>query len=122
MNGSTRTKAGAVLLALLTLAVLSSRASPGFPLADVPKAVGRSIAKAGVPLNDLFRKGIETAYGPAAAEIRAAEEPVLAATPEGALMQRAAAAVANAVHHATGIRVRELPIQPDKLLPGLPLR
>jgi len=27
-----------------------------------------------------------------------------------------AAAVANAVHHATGIRVRELPITPDKLL------
>jgi len=31
----------------------------------------------------------------------------------------AAAAVANAVHHATGIRVRELPIVPDRLLPGL---
>lgn len=28
----------------------------------------------------------------------------------------AAAAVANAVHHATGIRVRELPITPDRLL------
>ena len=27
-----------------------------------------------------------------------------------------AAAVANAVYHATGIRVRELPITPDKLL------
>lgn len=27
-----------------------------------------------------------------------------------------AAAVANAVHHATGIRVRDLPITPDKLL------
>jgi hypothetical protein len=40
------TKAGAVLVALLTLAMLSSRASPGFPLADVPKSVGRSIAKA----------------------------------------------------------------------------
>jgi xanthine dehydrogenase YagR molybdenum-binding subunit len=26
------------------------------------------------------------------------------------------AAVANAVHHATGIRVRNLPITPDKLL------
>jgi hypothetical protein len=46
VNGSTRTKGGAVLLALLTLAVLSSRASPGFPLAEVPKAVGRSIVKA----------------------------------------------------------------------------
>ncbi|MEO3815478.1 xanthine dehydrogenase family protein molybdopterin-binding subunit [Plantactinospora sp. B24E8] len=31
-----------------------------------------------------------------------------------------AAAVANAVYHATGIRVRELPIQPDKLLDRLP--
>jgi xanthine dehydrogenase YagR molybdenum-binding subunit len=30
-----------------------------------------------------------------------------------------AAAVANAVHHATGIRVRDLPITLDKLLPGL---
>jgi xanthine dehydrogenase YagR molybdenum-binding subunit len=29
-----------------------------------------------------------------------------------------AAAVANAVHHATGIRVRDLPIRLDKLLPG----
>ena len=28
----------------------------------------------------------------------------------------AAAAVANAVFHATGIRIRELPITPDKLL------
>jgi xanthine dehydrogenase YagR molybdenum-binding subunit len=27
-----------------------------------------------------------------------------------------AAAVANAVHHATGIRIRDLPIRPDKLL------
>lgn len=34
----------------------------------------------------------------------------------------AAAAVANAVAHATGIRVRDLPIQPDKLLAGLPTR
>jgi xanthine dehydrogenase YagR molybdenum-binding subunit len=34
-----------------------------------------------------------------------------------------AAAVANAVHHATGIRVRDLPIRPDKLLDrGLALR
>jgi hypothetical protein len=46
VNGSARTKAGAVLLALVTLAVLSSRASPGFPLAEVPKAVGRTIVKA----------------------------------------------------------------------------
>lgn len=32
----------------------------------------------------------------------------------------AAAAVANAVWHATGVRVRSLPIQPDKLLDRLP--
>jgi xanthine dehydrogenase YagR molybdenum-binding subunit len=31
-----------------------------------------------------------------------------------------AAAVANAVFHATGVRVRELPVTLDKLLPGLP--
>jgi len=31
-------------------------------------------------------------------------------------MVGAAAAVANAVYHATGIRVRDLPIRPDKLL------
>jgi xanthine dehydrogenase YagR molybdenum-binding subunit len=30
-----------------------------------------------------------------------------------------AAAVANAVHHATGIRTRDLPIRPDKLVGGL---
>jgi hypothetical protein len=46
VNGTVRTRGGAVLVALLALALLSSRASPGFPLADVPKAVGRSIAKA----------------------------------------------------------------------------
>ena len=32
----------------------------------------------------------------------------------------AAAAIANAVHHATGVRVRDLPITLDKLLPGSP--
>jgi xanthine dehydrogenase YagR molybdenum-binding subunit len=31
-----------------------------------------------------------------------------------------AAAVANAVHHATGVRVRDLPIMLDRLLPALP--
>jgi hypothetical protein len=46
VNRNARSKAGAVLVALLALALMSSRASPGFPLADVPKAVGRSIAKA----------------------------------------------------------------------------
>jgi len=46
VNRTGRTKAGAVLVALLTLAVLSSGASPGFPLAEVPRAVGKSIAKA----------------------------------------------------------------------------
>jgi hypothetical protein len=46
MNRTARAKASAVLLALLALAVLSSRASPGFPLVEVPKAVGRTIAKA----------------------------------------------------------------------------
>lgn len=29
------------------------------------------------------------------------------------------AAITNAIHHATGIRVRDLPVTPDKLLPGL---
>ncbi|MFK3984680.1 xanthine dehydrogenase family protein molybdopterin-binding subunit [Micromonospora sp. NPDC050397] len=33
-----------------------------------------------------------------------------------------AAAVANAVHHATGVRVRELPVRLDKLLPELAAR
>jgi len=31
-----------------------------------------------------------------------------------------AAAVANAIHHATGVRVRDYPITLDKLLAGLP--
>jgi xanthine dehydrogenase YagR molybdenum-binding subunit len=31
-----------------------------------------------------------------------------------------AAAVVNAVHRATGVRVRNLPATLDKLLPGLP--
>jgi xanthine dehydrogenase YagR molybdenum-binding subunit len=30
-----------------------------------------------------------------------------------------AAAVANAVHHATGVRLRDLPIRPDKLVAAL---
>lgn len=31
-----------------------------------------------------------------------------------------AAAIGNAVRHATGVRLRELPLTPDKLLPYLP--
>jgi hypothetical protein len=46
VNRTLGTKAGAVLVALLTLAVLSGRASPGFPLAEVPKAVGKAVARA----------------------------------------------------------------------------
>ena len=44
MTPALRVKGGAVVVALLVLALLSSRASPGFPLADVPRAVGKSIA------------------------------------------------------------------------------
>jgi hypothetical protein len=40
-----KVKGGAVLAALLALALLSSRASPGFPLVQVPSAVGKSIAR-----------------------------------------------------------------------------
>jgi len=53
VSRTVRAKAGMVLVALVALAVLSSGASPGFPLggvpravASVPKAVGKSIAKA----------------------------------------------------------------------------
>jgi hypothetical protein len=35
-----------VMIALLALAVLASRASPGFPLAEVPKAVGKAVVQA----------------------------------------------------------------------------
>ncbi len=31
-----------------------------------------------------------------------------------------AAAIGNAVHHATGVRHRELPLTPDRVLAGLP--
>ncbi|QHZ00303.1 Xanthine dehydrogenase molybdenum-binding subunit [Streptomyces sp. S4.7] len=31
----------------------------------------------------------------------------------------AAAAIGNAVHHATGVRLREAPMRPDRLLPHL---
>jgi len=33
----------------------------------------------------------------------------------------AAAAVANAIYNASGVRVRDFPITLEKLLPGLPL-
>jgi hypothetical protein len=53
VNRTLRAKAGVVLVALVALAMVSSGASPGFPLggvpqavASVPKAVGKSIAKA----------------------------------------------------------------------------
>jgi hypothetical protein len=45
VNGTVKAKGGVVLVALLALALLSSRASPGFPLAEMPKAVGKSIAR-----------------------------------------------------------------------------
>ncbi|SCF78201.1 xanthine dehydrogenase YagR molybdenum-binding subunit [Streptomyces sp. DconLS] len=32
-----------------------------------------------------------------------------------------AAAIGNAVHHATGVRCRELPLTPDRILAGLPV-
>jgi xanthine dehydrogenase YagR molybdenum-binding subunit len=32
------------------------------------------------------------------------------------LIVGAAAAIANAVYHATGVRVRDLPIRPEKIL------
>jgi hypothetical protein len=41
-----RAGAAGVVIALLALAVLSSRASPGFPLVEVPKAVGEAVARA----------------------------------------------------------------------------
>jgi hypothetical protein len=46
VNRTVKAKGGAVLVALLVLAMLAGRASPGFPLAEVPKAVGKSIARA----------------------------------------------------------------------------
>ena len=41
-----RVRIGSSVVALVVLALLSSRASPGFPLTDVPGAVGRTIVKA----------------------------------------------------------------------------
>jgi hypothetical protein len=41
-----KANAAGVMIALLALAVLSSRASPGFPLAEMPKAVGKAVVQA----------------------------------------------------------------------------
>jgi hypothetical protein len=41
-----RVRVGGVVVALVLLALVSSRASPGFPLAGVPAALGRTIAHA----------------------------------------------------------------------------
>ena len=46
MTREVRAGAAGVMIALLALAVLSSRASPGFPLAEVPKAVGKAVVRA----------------------------------------------------------------------------
>ena len=46
MTREVRAGVAGVMIALLALAVLSSRASPGFPLADVPKAVGKAVVRA----------------------------------------------------------------------------
>jgi hypothetical protein len=41
-----RAGATGIVIALLALAVLSSRASPGFPIVEVPKAVGKAVVRA----------------------------------------------------------------------------
>jgi CO/xanthine dehydrogenase Mo-binding subunit len=33
-----------------------------------------------------------------------------------------APAIANAIYHATGIRIREIPVKPDEILKGLEKR
>ncbi len=48
---------------------------------ELSELTGRSIAKAGVPLNDLFHQGVQTAYGPLADEVRAAYLEFFAALP-----------------------------------------
>ena len=48
---------------------------------ELSELTGRSIAKGGVPLNDLFQKGIETAYGDSAAEVRVAYLQMFASLP-----------------------------------------
>lgn len=49
--------------------------------------------------------------------IRPPEPRCLTTAPEIGIVG-AAAAVANAVHHAAGVRHRDLPIRPDKVLLG----
>ena len=46
MDRSVKLKGGGALVALLVLAVLAGNASPGFPLAKIPAAVGRTVTKA----------------------------------------------------------------------------
>ena len=46
MTREVRAGAAGVMIALLMLALLSSRASPGFPLADLPQAVGKAVVQA----------------------------------------------------------------------------
>lgn len=48
---------------------------------ELSELTGRSIAKNGVPLNALFQQGVETAYGPAAAEVQAAYREFYSAMP-----------------------------------------
>ncbi|MDB5348995.1 MAG: hypothetical protein JWN86_242 [Planctomycetota bacterium] len=48
---------------------------------ELSELTGRSIAKNGVPLNALFRKGIETTYGTMAGPIRAAYDELFRALP-----------------------------------------
>ncbi len=46
MDRSVKLKGGGAVVALLLLAVLAGNASPGFPLAKVPAAIGRTLSKA----------------------------------------------------------------------------
>ena len=48
---------------------------------EISELTGRSIAKNGVPLNSLFRKGLETSYGEAAQAIRSAYDELFRALP-----------------------------------------
>jgi hypothetical protein len=48
---------------------------------ELSELTGRSISKNGVPLNDLFRRGVETAYGARAGEMVAAYHELFASLP-----------------------------------------